>query len=48
MGRLSIGKRNRIHSLIQEGFPSRFIASREKVAQSTIIRIKQKVEATGS
>lgn len=48
MGRLSIGKRNRIYSLIQEGFPSRFIASREKVAQSTVIRLKQKVEATGS
>jgi transposase len=48
MGRLSIGKRNRINALIQEGFPSRFIASREKVAQSTVIRIKQKVVATGS
>lgn len=48
MARLSIGKRNRIYSLVREGFPSRFIASREKVSQSSVIRIKQKVEATGS
>jgi len=48
MGRLSISKRARIHELVLEGYPSRFIASRENVAQSTVIRIKKKVETTGS
>src|SRR5436305_2551341 len=47
MARLSIGKRNRIYSLTQEGLSSRHVASRENVAQSTVIRIKQKMESTG-
>ena len=47
MARLSIGKRNRIYSLIQEGLSSRDVASCEDVAQSTVIRIKQKMKSTG-
>jgi transposase len=48
MARLSIGKRNRIYSLIQEGLTSRYIASYENVAQSTVVRIKQKMKNTSS
>ncbi|SRR6266498_1728283 len=48
MGRLSLGKRNRIYTLLQEGYSSRYISSREKVDQSSVIRIKQKVNTTGS
>ena len=48
MGRLSYGKRTRIYILLQEGHNTRYIASKENVSQSTVIRINQKVKATGS
>jgi transposase len=45
---LSLEKRSRISVLIEEGYSSRQIAFREKVAHSTIIRINQKLKSTGS
>src|SRR6266542_577252 len=48
MARLSLGKRTRINTLINERYSSRYIASKENVDQSSVIRVKKKVEATGS
>lgn len=48
MARLSLGKRTRICTLINEGYSSRYIASKENVNQSSVIRMKKKVEETGS
>ncbi|CAI2182129.1 1117_t:CDS:2 [Funneliformis geosporum] len=48
MGHLFLGKRNRIMTLIEEGYPSHFITSREDVNQFSVIRIRQKANKTGS
>ncbi|GBC05935.1 hypothetical protein RclHR1_06510002 [Rhizophagus clarus] len=48
MTHISLEKRTRICTLINEGYSSHYIASKENVDQSSVIRIKQKVEATGS
>ena len=48
MGRLSAGKRTRICTLLQEGYSSRDVASRENVSQSAVVRLNAKAKATGS
>jgi transposase len=48
MVRISTEKRSRIYTLVQEGYPTRFIAEKENIAQSSVVRIKKKVETTGS
>jgi transposase len=45
---LSLEKRTRISVLLEEGYTSRQIAFREKVAHSTVIRINQKLKLTGN
>jgi len=45
---IPIYQRERIFDLIKEGLPSRTIAFREKVSHSSVIRIKQRQEKTGS
>jgi len=45
---LSVEKRSRIYALLEEGYPSRYIAAKEKVSQSTVIRIKQRKDTTGT
>ena len=45
---IPIYQRERIFDLIKEGLPSHTIAFREKVSHSSVIRIKQKQEKTGS
>ena len=39
---IPIEKRAQIYTLLQEEYSSRFIANRENISQSTVIRIKQK------
>ncbi len=46
--RISNEKHSRIYTLVQEGYPSRYISKKENVAQSSVIWIKKKVEITGS
>ncbi|CAG8777893.1 1327_t:CDS:1, partial [Rhizophagus irregularis] len=43
---LSIEKRSRICALLEEGYPSRYVADKEKISQSTVIRIKKRKDAT--
>ena len=45
---LSIEKRSRICALLEEGYRSRYVAVKEEVSQSTVIRIKQRKDATGT
>ena len=45
---LSIEKRARICALFDEGFPFRYIADKENVSQSTVIRTKQHKDKTGN
>ena len=45
---LSIEKRSRICALLEEGYLSRYVAVKEEVSQSTVIRIKQCKDATGT
>ena len=45
---LSPEKRARIFTLFEEGYPSRYIASKENVSQSTVIRIKQRKDTNGT
>ena len=45
---LSTEQRSRIYALLEEGFPSRYVADKEGVSQSTVIRIKQRKDATGT
>jgi len=45
---LSLEKRARISVLLEEGYTSRQIALREKVAHSTVIRINHKLKSTNS
>ena len=48
MGYLSVEKRSRICTLFEEGYPSRYIASKENISQSTVIRIKQRKDKNGT
>ena len=48
MVRISDNKRSRIYALYKEGFSSRYIAKKENVSQPSVVRICNKVEATGS
>ncbi|CAG8831457.1 9574_t:CDS:2, partial [Gigaspora margarita] len=48
MPRIFVEKRSRIHALVQEGFPSRYVANKENVSQSLAVRINQKAKKTGS
>ena len=41
-------KRERIFDLLQEGYPSRTVAAREKVSHVSVLRIKKLKEETGS
>ena len=45
---LSVEKKSRIYALLEEGYPSRYIAAKENVSQSTVIRIKQQKDTTGT
>ncbi|CAG8443109.1 2287_t:CDS:2 [Scutellospora calospora] len=45
---ISVEKRVRIYGLAQEGFPSRYIAKKENVSQSSVVRICNKAEETGT
>ena len=45
---LSIEQRSRIYALLEEGYPSRYVADKEGVSQSTVIRIKQCKVTTGT
>lgn len=45
---LSPEKRARLCALLEEGYPSRFIASKENVSQSTVIRTKQRKDISGT
>ncbi len=45
---LSVEKKSRIYALLEEGYPSRYIAAKENVSQSTVIRIKQRKDTTGT
>ncbi|CAB4384435.1 unnamed protein product [Rhizophagus irregularis] len=45
---LSIEKRSRICALLEEGYPSRYVADKKKISQSTVIRIKKRKNATGT
>ncbi|CAG8806891.1 3548_t:CDS:1, partial [Gigaspora margarita] len=48
MPRISIERRLGIHALICEGYPSRYIAKKENVLQSSVVRISRKAEKVGS
>ncbi|CAG8836658.1 12195_t:CDS:2, partial [Gigaspora margarita] len=48
MVRISIEKRSRVYALVQEGFPSCYVAKKEGLSQSSVVRISQKAEKTGS
>ncbi|GBC20801.2 hypothetical protein GLOIN_2v148980 [Rhizophagus irregularis DAOM 181602=DAOM 197198] len=39
-------KKSRICALLEEGYPSRYVADKEKISQSTVIRIKKRKDAT--
>ncbi|CAG8450916.1 6186_t:CDS:2 [Dentiscutata heterogama] len=41
-------RRSRIYSLVREGYPSRYVAKKEGVSQSSVVRITQKAAKTGS
>ena len=45
---LSPEKRARIFTLFEEGYPSCYIASKENVSQSTVIRIKQRKDTNST
>ena len=45
---LSIEQRSRIYALLEEEFPSRYVADKEGVSQSTVIRIKQRKDTTST
>jgi transposase len=45
---LSTDKRARICALLEDGYPSRHIANKENVSQSTVIRIKQRKDINGT
>ncbi|CAG8824731.1 3157_t:CDS:1, partial [Cetraspora pellucida] len=47
MKAIPISKRNRISTLLEEGYSSRTIAFREKVSHSTVLRIKNLKKQTG-
>ncbi|CAG8435426.1 4992_t:CDS:2 [Scutellospora calospora] len=48
MVRISVEKQARIYGLAQEGFPSHYIAKKENVSQSSVVRICNKAEETGT
>ena len=48
MKAIPLHQRERIFTLIQEGLPSRTIASRKNISHASVIRIKQRKEETGS
>ncbi len=48
MPQLSIEKRARIYALLEEGYQANIIASKEGVHKSTVTRLRQKKEETGS
>ncbi|CAJ0903419.1 7260_t:CDS:2, partial [Entrophospora sp. SA101] len=48
MKAITLEQRARIYTLIQEGYSSREIAFCEKISHSTVVRIKQRKEKTGS
>jgi transposase len=48
MPQLSTEKRARIFTFLEEGYSSRFIATKENVHRSTVLRIHQRKEETGS
>ncbi|CAB4379690.1 unnamed protein product [Rhizophagus irregularis] len=41
-------KKSRICALLEEGYPSRYVVDKEKISQSTVIRIKQCKDAIGT
>src|SRR5581483_1979047 len=45
---ISLSQRERIYTLLQEGYPSRTVAARKKVSHVSILRIKKIKEKTGS
>ena len=45
---LTTEQRSKICTLLEEGYPSRYIAAKEGVSQSTVIRIKQRKDTTGT
>ncbi|CAJ0841853.1 5889_t:CDS:1, partial [Entrophospora sp. SA101] len=48
MKAITLEQRARIYTLIQEGYSSSEIAFCEKISHSTVVRIKQRKEKTGS
>ena len=48
MKAISLSQRERIYTLLQEGYPSRTVAARKKVSHVSILRIKKIKEKTGS
>ena len=45
---LTTEQRSKICTLLEEGYPSHYIAAKEGVSQSTVIRIKQRKDTTGT
>ncbi|CAG8850082.1 42472_t:CDS:2, partial [Gigaspora margarita] len=48
MVHISVERRARIYALVREGYPSRYVAKKESVSQSSVVRISQKAVKTGS
>ncbi|CAG8848827.1 41199_t:CDS:1, partial [Gigaspora margarita] len=48
MPHIPIERRSRIHTLIRKGYSSRYVAKKENVSQSLVVRISQKAEKVGS
>ena len=45
---LPVEKRAWVYALLEEGYPSRYVANKENISQSTVIRIKQRKDKTGT